>query len=162
MSEAFRKKIRVVLCWSVVLLFVSASWAQMPHECVLLVNRKSQDSMKVANTYLSMRKIPQRNVIYLDIPENLYKGSATVTPEQFTWLIWEPANKIIKERGLEDLTLAWIYSVDFPIRVKTDTNDRKQTSLSSSDRAEPSPADAHLGVPGLAGVSCSSWPTSRR
>lgn len=111
-------------------LFIAVSvYGQMPHECVLLVNRKSQDSMKVANAYLSMRQIPRHNVIYLDIPENLYEGSATVTPEQFTWLIWEPANKIIKERGLENQVLAWIYSVDFPIRVKTDPYDRKQMSV---------------------------------
>ncbi|WP_372795494.1 hypothetical protein [Pontiella sp.] len=103
--------------------------AQMPHECLLLVNRLSQDSMKVANHYLEVRQIPRRNVVYLDIPENLYGGTATMTPEEFTWLIWEPANQVVKARGLENQILAWIYSADFPIRVKTDANDRKQMSV---------------------------------
>ncbi|QBG48124.1 hypothetical protein EGM51_12230 [Verrucomicrobia bacterium S94] len=123
------KKIRLILCISAGLLFLPAVQAQMPHECVLLVNRKSQASLKVANTYLSQRPIPRRNVIYLDLPENLYGGKATITPEQFKWLIWDPANAVIKERGLESRILAWIYSCDFPIRIETDASDRKQMSV---------------------------------
>ncbi|MDF7801268.1 hypothetical protein P4C99_17450 [Pontiellaceae bacterium B1224] len=104
--------------------------AQMPHEVLLLVNRKSQDSLKVANTYIAARQIPRYNVVYLDIPETAYGGTATITPEQFTQLIWEPANAVVQERGLDQQILAWVYSVDFPIRVKTDSSDRKQMSVS--------------------------------
>lgn len=105
------------------------TWAQMPHEVLLLVNKQSQPSMKVANTFAAARQIPDRNMVYLDIPENLYGGTATMTPEQFTRLIWEPANAVAKERGIDEQILAWVYSVDFPIRVKTDANDRKQMSV---------------------------------
>ena len=34
-----------------------------------------------------------------------------------------------REQGIDQQVLAWIYSVDFPIRVKTDSNDRKQMSV---------------------------------
>ena len=103
--------------------------AQMPQEVLLLVNKNSQPSLKVANTFAALRQIPKRNVVYLDIPESAYGGSATVTPEQFTDLIWDPANAVAQERGIDSQILAWVYSVDFPIRVKTDASDRKQMSV---------------------------------
>ncbi len=104
-------------------------WAQMPHEVLLLVNKQSQPSLLVANTYAAARQIPARNIVYLDIPESAYGGTSTVTPEEFTKLIWEPASAVAKARGIDDHILAWVYSVDFPIRVKTDTYDRKQMSV---------------------------------
>ncbi len=121
--------IRVLFCLLVLFGAAVGALAQMPHECLLLVNRLSQDSLKTANTYIAARGIPHRNVVYLDIPEALYSGPASVTPEEFTLLIWEPANQAMQERGLQDQVLAWIYSVDFPIRVKTSSNDRRQMSV---------------------------------
>lgn len=115
---------------SLVFVFVAVSaWAQMPHEVLLLVNRQSQDSMKVANTFAAVRQIPSQNMVYLDIPENVYGGTATLSPEEFTKLIWEPANAMAKKQGVDERILAWVYSVDFPIRVATDANDRRQMSV---------------------------------
>jgi hypothetical protein len=104
-------------------------WALMPHEVLLLVNRQSPASLQVANTYAAARQIPQHNMVYLDVPERIYGGTATLTPEEFTQLIWEPANAAAKERGLDHQILAWVYSVDFPIRVKTAEKDRRQMSV---------------------------------
>ena len=106
-----------------------SAWAQMPHEVLLLVNKQSQPSMQVANTFAAARQIPERNIVYLDIPESVYGQAATITPEQFIRLIWEPANAAAKERGIDEQILAWVYSVDFPIRVRTDANDRRQMSV---------------------------------
>ncbi|MBN2703709.1 MAG: hypothetical protein JXR23_05800 [Pontiellaceae bacterium] len=114
--------------WAVVLLAASVS-AQMPNEVLLLVNKQSQASLKVANVYAQTRQIPAQNIVWLDVPESAYGGSATITPEQFTQLIWEPANTAAKERGIDKQILVWVYSVDFPIRVKTATNDRQQMSV---------------------------------
>ena len=122
-------RFRGLLCLSVVMLMSLLVQAQMPHEVLLLVNRASQPSLKVANTFIAARQIPLRNVVYLDVPESAYGGSATVSPEEFTKLIWDPANAVMKERGLDQQILAWVYSVDFPIRVKTDPYDRKQMSV---------------------------------
>ncbi len=117
--------------WKGILLsfFVASAWAQMPHEVLLLVNKQSQASLLVGNTFVANRQIPKTNVVYLDLPESAYGGTATITPEEFTTLIWEPANAVARERGIENQILAWVYSVDFPIRVKTDANDRKQMSV---------------------------------
>ena len=65
----------------------------------------------------------------LDLPPSLYRGSATCSPEEFTEQIWQPAVQAIRARGLEEQILAWVYSVDFPIRIKTDKNDRRQVSI---------------------------------
>ncbi len=105
------------------------AWAQMPHEVLLLVNKQSQPSKRVANTFAAVRQIPERNIVYLDIPKSAYGGSATVSPEEFTKLIWEPANAAAKKQGIDQQIVAWVYSVDFPIRVTTDTNDRRQMSV---------------------------------
>ena len=117
---------KFIFCY---LLFLVSVHAQMPHEVLLLVNKQSQPSLKVANTFASVRQIPAPNIVYLDIPESAYGGTATVTPEEFTKLIWEPANAAAKEQGIDRQILAWVYSVDFPIRVKTDPSDRKQMSV---------------------------------
>jgi len=118
--------------WKVLIcVFVAVNaWAQMPHEVLLLVNRQSQDSLKVANTFAAARQIPSQNIVYLDLSERVYGGTATISPEEFTKLIWEPANAVAKARGIDERILAWVYSVDFPIRVKTDANDRRQMSVS--------------------------------
>jgi hypothetical protein len=108
---------------------VGAAQAQISHEVLLLVNKNSQASLLVANTFAEVRQIPKMNMVYLDIPESAYGGTATVTPEEFTKLIWEPANAAAKARGIDGQILAWVYSVDFPIRVKTDPSDRKQMSV---------------------------------
>ncbi|MCF7847393.1 MAG: hypothetical protein K9M45_00980 [Kiritimatiellales bacterium] len=115
---------------AVVLLVAGALRAQMAHEVLLLVNRISQDSMHVANFYASARGIPAHNVVYLDLPVSAYGGKAEVTWEEFTQLIWDPASKLVRERGLDQQILAWVYSVDFPIRVKTHPRDRHQMSVS--------------------------------
>lgn len=116
---------------SFVCLFIVAlsAQAQMPHEVLLLVNKNSQPSMLAANTFAAARQIPKMNMVYLDVPESAYGGTATVTPEEFTKLIWEPTNAVARERGIDEQILAWVYSVDFPIRVKTDDSDRKQMSV---------------------------------
>ena len=110
-------------------LFVFNAFSVTPNEVLLLVNKQSQPSLKVANAYMNKRAIPPSNVVYLDIPESIYGGTATITPEQFTTLIWEPVNAVVQERGIEGQILSWIYSVDFPIRVKTSASDRKQMSV---------------------------------
>jgi len=116
--------------WMGCLVFIALSTqAQMVHQVLVLVNEKSQASKYVANEFVALRKIPDRNIVYLSIPKSMYEGHATITPEEFTKYIWEPAQALIKKRGLENQILTWIYSVDFPIRIKTSPSDKKQMSL---------------------------------
>jgi uncharacterized protein (TIGR03790 family) len=119
------KQIRIlVLC-----LLAGAASAQMPHRLVVLVNENSQDSKKAANMFAALHGVPGGNLIYLDLPESIVAGRAECSPEEFRTLIYEPAQKTIEERGLNEQIVAWVYSVDFPIRVVTSPNDRQQMSV---------------------------------
>ena len=110
-------------------LLTGAVQAQMPHRVAVLVNENSQNSKKAAGFFMALHGVPGCNRIGLDIPESIVTGRAGCTPEEFMQYIYEPAQKIIEERGLTNQVLAWVYSVDFPIRVLTSDDVQKQMSL---------------------------------
>ncbi len=88
-----------------------------PHELLVLANRNSTNSMDIAREYADLRHIPEVNIVALDLPASL---EMEVSAGTFTEKIWGPARAAIKKRGLDDHILAWAYSVDFPLRIKTD------------------------------------------
>lgn len=101
----------------------------MPHRIAVLVNENSQNSKKAAHVFAALHGVPGDNLIYLNVPETMTAGRAECTPEEFRQYIYDPAQKVIEERGLTNQVLAWVYSVDFPIRILTSPNDRQQMSL---------------------------------
>jgi len=119
---------KVVFSLAVALL-AGAVQAQMPHRIAVLVNENSQNSKKAANVFAALHGVPGGNLIELNLPESIVTGRAECSPAEFMQYIYEPAQKIIEERGLTNQVLAWVYSVDFPIRVVTSPNDRQQMSL---------------------------------
>ena len=123
-----RSSLFLILC-SAVLLSSGRAAAQMPHRVVVLVNENSQNSKKAANVFAALHGVPGGNLIYLNLPESSVTGRAECTPDEFQTLIYDPAQKIIEERGLTNQVLAWVYSVDFPIRVITSPSDRQQMSI---------------------------------
>ncbi|MEI6563238.1 MAG: TIGR03790 family protein [bacterium] len=92
----------------------STAFALGPHEVLLLANRHSPRSLEIAREYAALRNVPGVNLVELDLPEN---PALEMTPDEFTKTIWAPACLAIRERGIGDHILAWIYSVDFPIRI---------------------------------------------
>jgi len=88
-----------------------------PHEVLLLVNASSPRSMEVANHYIRERQIPARNVIYLELPYGEKDTPIEIRPADFTRHIWDPARAELQQRGLDRHVLAWVYSIDFPIRI---------------------------------------------
>jgi len=110
-------------------LAVRTAPAQMPHRVAVLVNENSQDSKKAAAVFAALHGVPGVNLIYLDVPERFITARAECSPEEFVQSIYEPAQKTIEERGLSGQILAWVYSVDFPIRMVTAAGDRQQMSL---------------------------------
>jgi uncharacterized protein (TIGR03790 family) len=119
---------KVVFSLAAVLL-AGAVQAQMPHRVAVLVNENSQNSKKAANVFAALHGVPDGNLIELNLPDSIVTGRAECSPAEFMQYIYEPAQKIIEGRGLTNQVLAWIYSVDFPIRVVTSSNDRQQMSL---------------------------------
>jgi uncharacterized protein (TIGR03790 family) len=98
-----------------------SAFALGPHEILLLANGRSADSIEIAKAYAELRGIPERNIVRLSIPFEEKGWNHTVSPGAFTKFIWKPATRIVQERGLENQILAWVYSVDFPIRISTAT-----------------------------------------
>jgi uncharacterized protein (TIGR03790 family) len=90
------------------------------HEVLLLVNARSARSLEVANHFVQLRRIPARNVVYLELPDAVLAPAAQISPDDFTRYIWEPARAAVLERDIDAQVLAWVYSVDFPVRVSTD------------------------------------------
>ena len=123
-----RSSLFLILC-SAVLLSSGRAAAQMPHRVAVLVNENSQNSKKAANVFAALHGVPGGNLIYLNLPESIVTGRSECTPDEFQTLIYDPAQKIIEERGLTNQVLAWVYSVDFPIRVITSPSDRQQMSI---------------------------------
>ena len=113
----------------ITVLLAVAVQAQMPHRVAVLVNENSQNSKKAAAVFAALHGVPGGNLIYLNLPESIVTGRAECTPEEFAQYIYDPAQKTIEARGLTNQVLAWVYSVDFPIRVVTSPNDRQQMSL---------------------------------
>lgn len=119
-------KFKPSLFW---LFLAATAAAQMPHRVAVLVNENSQASKKAANVFAAQHGVPGENLIYLDLPKAMFSGRFECTPEEFKTQIYEPAVDVLLEHGLDEQVLAWVYSVDFPIRVVTSSNDRKQMSI---------------------------------
>jgi uncharacterized protein (TIGR03790 family) len=81
-----------------------------PENVFLLVNPRSQDSLTVANHYVSLRKLPASNVFYLkwDPEKHSMSGAA------FRDRILLPVLKEIEQRGLEGQIDYLVYSCDYP------------------------------------------------
>ncbi len=89
-----------------------------PHELAVLVNTNSPRSVTVATEFTQSRHIPASNVIRLGLPGG-QKSSLQLSPKEFTRQIWKPATLAIRRQGIEGHVLAWVYSVDFPVRIRT-------------------------------------------
>jgi len=88
-----------------------------PHEILVLANADSADSVRIAEEFVRLRGVPKTNLMFLDIPGDLGRATVAMKPIDFTRLIWLPANRKARERGIDDHILAWVYSVDFPVRI---------------------------------------------
>ena len=120
-----RRPIQRLTCAALLLvgfasLAVPAHGGLAAHEILVLVNQRSPRSMEVANHFVHTRRVPARNVIYLDLPDRVLEPAAELTQAEFERYIWYPAKREKAARGLRAQVLAWIYSVDFPVRITTD------------------------------------------
>lgn len=92
-----------------------------PHEIALLVHANSPESREVANHYIRIRSVPSQNVVYLDLPTDFGGSNAIVSLADFRQTILAPVTNALRERRLDDHTLAWVYSAGFPVAVQADS-----------------------------------------
>lgn len=86
----------------VILLLVRVSYALGPHELLLLVNSNSTNSIAIAEEFAELRGLPSINIVPLNIPEVLLDVKRGISTNEFTKYIWEPVNKALAERGIDD------------------------------------------------------------
>ena len=90
--------------------FQSAHAGGGPENVMVVVNSESQSSKLIANHYIAMRKIPGRNVVYLnDIP---FKERMQF--DSFESKILRPVLSAIEDRKLAGSIDYIVYSADFP------------------------------------------------
>lgn len=73
--------------------------------------------MAVAEAYCRLRQIPDINLLALDLGDQHGEKVARMSPYSFTERIWAPAQQALRERGIADHILAWVYSTHFPFRI---------------------------------------------
>lgn len=96
-----------------------AALALGPHEILLLANDRSPDSLDLAKRYAALRHVPELNLVRVSIPDDALAADL-LSPREFTRLIWNPVTRAVHERGLDGQILAWVYSVDFPVRIEAE------------------------------------------
>ena len=102
------------------LLVARSAWALGPHELLVLVNTNSMESVRVAEAFADARGVPQANLVPLGLPVDGDLTPHTLSPREFTDLIWTPATQAVAARGIGDHILAWVYSTAFPTTISTE------------------------------------------
>lgn len=104
-----------------------------PENVVLVVNAQSWASLRLANEYVQLRRIPPANVVYLDGIADIERMNV----ETFRQKILLPVLQAIESRGLARQVDAVVYSADFPttIDVRADVGDRKLPQVLTPDAA---------------------------
>ncbi len=108
--------VRNVVYAVVVVLFLAPRTlcALGPHEVLLLANSRSAQSVSIAREYAKLRGIPESNIVELAVSQFDAADGVRISSDQFTEHIWKPACAVVRERGLQDQILAWVYSTQFP------------------------------------------------
>ena len=97
-----------------------AARALGPHELLIVANAASPASVALAREYMALRHIPDCNLVEVRLPAAAWAPPYELSTNEFTTLIWEPAQQAVKDRGIDDHILAWAYSIDVPVRITTD------------------------------------------
>lgn len=110
----FLRQSQRLLLWAIFLLLPCYATAGMTGaEWVIVVNGDSIPSRTIANHYVALREIPDRNVIVLDrIPD-----SESIGAPAFLRFILEPVLQEISQRGLANHIQGIAYSADFPTSI---------------------------------------------
>jgi uncharacterized protein (TIGR03790 family) len=126
-------------------LLPSLAAALGPHEVLVLANGQSPDSIEIAKEFARRRQVPDVNIVRLSVPLPGSGPPAHISRDGFTRHIWSPAVRAARERGIDDHILAWVYSVDLPVTVRTDPKISVQ-GLTFLRNEAPDPTDVRKGT----------------
>ena len=103
-----------------------------PESVLLVVNAGSDSSKLIANTYISLRGIPDRNIVYLnDIP---FKEA--ISFEIFEAKILRPVLAAIEDRKLSGSIDYIVYSSDFPTNIRMPEQRKQMLELAKKQGAK--------------------------
>jgi len=102
------------------LFVVNLAYGQTPHEVVVVANASSMESISLANAYRAARGIPERNVIRLDLPQNMLDPRTYIPPEAFRQSLWQPVLQAVQQRGLNAEIKAILLSSGLPTTIAGD------------------------------------------
>ena len=108
-----------LLIWVLLLSAAPHAPGLEPNEVVLVVNQQSPGSKEVAETYASLRHIPQRNIITVNAAPVHRSRTATISRKEFLETIWQPIGKAVLVRKIDKEIVAIIYSTGFPTTIST-------------------------------------------
>lgn len=94
-----------------------------PADTVVLLNKASADSRRVAEHYAKARQIPAAQVLEVDCTANL-----EVPMADFVRDVAEPLRELLRRRGLEDRVRFVVLTQGMPIRAKTAAGDVSTTA----------------------------------
>jgi uncharacterized protein (TIGR03790 family) len=110
-----------VVCVAAVLFFASPSaFALQPDEILLVVNKNSPDSLRLASEYSQLRLVPAGQVIALDVPND-----EEMTFEDYETKVVAPLRSFLSDHQLKDKIkcLLTFYGVPFRITNKHNSPD---------------------------------------
>ena len=100
-----------------------------PESVLIVVNANSDSSKLIANTYISLRGIPDRNIVYLDdIP---FKEA--IEFDEFETKILRPVLATIEDRKLSGSIDYIVYSSDFPTNIRMPAQRKKMLELAEKE-----------------------------
>ena len=102
-----------------------------PENVLLVVNRRSYNSLTIANYYIRLRQIPPGNVLTL----SWHPDKAETTIERFREEILTPVLETIKKRRLTGQIDYVVYSSDFPWAIDLKSDMKKFRNALSEARA---------------------------
>lgn len=130
---AMRRFLRPLLAgWLGLAILSSTLFAGGPENLLLVVNADSPSSLLLANHYIDLRQIPERNVVYLSEIPDLEKISLSV----FQSKILAPVLSEIQDRKLSGNIDYIVYSADFPAAVKIQAHQTRLFEL-AEEKGKP-------------------------
>ena len=114
----FTNPLNLLLPLLIVASVATNGWSHGPENVLVVVNADSDNSIELANHYISLRNIPGRNVVYIrNITSVKASALESIYSKYYRAEILEPVHDAIKERGLEQQIHCITYSVDIPTRI---------------------------------------------
>jgi uncharacterized protein (TIGR03790 family) len=110
-------------CLAAALLAVSLATAARagggPENVLIIANRRSLDSLAVANAYRAARDIPEANLCLLDLPLDRFRKQALISQIDYNLGLAGPLEAFLRQHPAADQLQFFVLCPDLPLRVES-------------------------------------------